>query len=98
MDSLVPITRFNKGEASKIFDEVAKTGTKIVLKNNAPACVLLKPEYYQELLEELEDYSLAIEAIKRMNSGGETHSIDQVLEHLGLSDSDLDGYEGVELG
>ena len=29
MNSMVPISRFNKGEASKIFDEVASSGTKI---------------------------------------------------------------------
>ena len=27
MKKIVPITRFNKGEASKIFDEVQKNGT-----------------------------------------------------------------------
>ena len=32
MKKIVPITRFNKGEASKIFDEVQKNGTKIVVK------------------------------------------------------------------
>ena len=33
MESVVPISRFNKGEAGKIFEEVAKSGTKIVVKN-----------------------------------------------------------------
>ena len=41
MKTIVPITRFNKGEANKIFDEVETSGTKIVMKNNKPACVLL---------------------------------------------------------
>ena len=39
MKTMIPITRFNKGEANKIFDEVQRTGTKIVMKNNSPACV-----------------------------------------------------------
>ena len=43
MNAMVPITRFNKGEAAKIFDEVETTGTKIVVKNNRPACVLISP-------------------------------------------------------
>jgi len=43
MNSMVSVSRFNKGEASKIFDEVAKTGIKIAVKNNKPACVLLSP-------------------------------------------------------
>ena len=42
MRSIVPITRFNKGEANRIFDEVESSGTKIVMKNNRPACVLLR--------------------------------------------------------
>ena len=33
MKSIVPITRFNKGEANRIFDEVEASGTKIVMKN-----------------------------------------------------------------
>ena len=44
MKSMIPITRFNRGEASRIFDEVASSGTKIVVKNNRPACVLMSPE------------------------------------------------------
>ena len=31
MKSIVPITRFNKGEANRIFDEVEARGTKIVM-------------------------------------------------------------------
>ncbi len=46
MNSLIPISRFNKGEANKIFKEVRETGFKIVLKNNSPTCVLLTPEAY----------------------------------------------------
>ena len=33
MNSMVPITRFNKGEANRIFDEVESSGMKIVVKN-----------------------------------------------------------------
>ena len=40
MNMFVPISRFNKGEAGKIFKEVAEKGMKIVLKNNEPECVL----------------------------------------------------------
>ena len=43
MKAIVPITRFNKGEANRIFDEVESGGTKIVMKNNCPACVLMSP-------------------------------------------------------
>ena len=38
LKSMVPISRFNKGEARKIFDVVNEEGIKVVLKNNSPAC------------------------------------------------------------
>ena len=50
MKSIVPITRFNKGEASRIFDEVEAGGTKVVMKNNRPACILMSPEKYESLM------------------------------------------------
>jgi len=66
LNSLVPISRFNKGEANKIFEEVHETGFKIVLKNNTPACVLISPENYEQMLNIIEDYKLLVEAEKRM--------------------------------
>ena len=49
-ESVVPISRFNKGEAGKIIEEVKKDGVKIVVKNNKPVCVLLSVETYDELI------------------------------------------------
>ena len=62
MRSIVPITRFNKGEANRIFDEVESSGTKIVMKNNRPACVLMSPEKYEVLMEMLSDYIMQDDA------------------------------------
>lgn len=50
LNMLVPITRFNEGQANKIFDEVKKEGVKIVLKNNKPIGVIMTPEMYESLL------------------------------------------------
>ena len=58
MNAIVPITRFNKGEANRIFDEVESSGTKIVMKNNRPTCILMAPEKYETLMEMLSDYIL----------------------------------------
>lgn len=57
----VPISEFNKGKASKIFDDVEKDGLRIVYKNNKPVCVLLKPEDYKSLLESVEFYESIID-------------------------------------
>lgn len=49
-ESVVPISRFNKGETGKIIEEVKNGAIKLVLKNNKPVCVLLSVEDYDELI------------------------------------------------
>ena len=95
VNSLVPISRFNKGEASKIFEEVKETGFKIVLKNNSPACVLLTPEAYEELLETLENYRLFIEAEKRTKKAKPEDFIpaNEAMQELGIKKADIEGAE-----
>lgn len=92
MKKIVPITRFNKGEANKIFDEVQSTGTKIVMKNNRPACVLVSPEQYEALIERLSDYLLLAEADRRMavNQDAENISHEDMMRSLGVTREDLD--------
>lgn len=91
IDAIVPITRFNRGEASKIFDEVNARGVKVVLKNNVPVCVLIRPEQYEEMVEALEDYALFFEAEHRMKASDSSQKIpsEAVMEHLGISKEDL---------
>ena len=69
MDAVVPITRFNRGEANKIFDEVRETGCKIVVKNNTPTCVLLAPEKFKEMVDMIEDQCLMAVAEERLKYG-----------------------------
>jgi len=91
INSLVPISRFNKGEASKIFEELRETGFKIVLKNNSPACVLLTPEAYEEMLETIENYRLLLEAKNRMEQADAKDFIssDQVMQELGINEEEI---------
>ncbi len=97
LDALVPITRFNKGEANKVFDEVRESGCKVVVKNNVPACVLLSPETYKELIELIEDqYLLALAEERIKNDTGETYTFEEVLAENGLTLADLDAIEDVE--
>lgn len=92
MKSIVPITRFNKGEASRIFEEVQVGGPKIVMKNNRPACVLMSPEKYESLMEMLSDYILQEEAERRLADTGssETLSQNEVMESFGITQAELD--------
>jgi PHD/YefM family antitoxin component YafN of YafNO toxin-antitoxin module len=50
LNSFVPISRFNKGEAGKIIEEVKRDGIKVIVKNNAPECVMLSVEAYEKLV------------------------------------------------
>ena len=98
MNSLVPISRFNKGEANKIFEELKDTGFKVVLKNNTPACVLLTPEAYEEMLETIYDYKLYIEAEERIRNSGEEDYIssEELLKELDIDEDEL-SVDDVEL-
>lgn len=95
MRSIVPITRFNKGEANRIFEEVEASGTKVVMKNNSPACVLMSPGRYETLMEMLSDYILQEEAEYRMAhfEPAETLNHEQVMESLGITEEDLVGID-----
>lgn len=95
MKSIIPITRFNKGEANRIFEEVEASGTKIVMKNNRPACILMSPGQYESLMEMLSDYIMMEEAENRMRhyDPGESMSQEALMEELGISGADLDGVE-----
>ena len=95
LDSLISISRFNKGEANKIFEEVKESGFKIVLKNNTPTCVLLAPEAYEKMIEIIEKYRLYMEAEKRMNNAkpGDFISHDKVLDELSINKDDLDNID-----
>ena len=89
--SMVSISRFNKGEAGKIFSEVNNEGIKVVLKNNAPTCVLLSPDVYEEMQEALENYRLLIEAETRMERAREDDFIteEQAMKELNIGEDEL---------
>ena len=95
MKKIVPITRFNKGEASKVFEEVQAAGTKIVMKNNRPACILLSPGQYEALMDMLSDQLLLEEADRRMaeDNPAENLSHEEVLRSLGISREELDAVD-----
>ena len=99
LNSIVPISRFNRGEASKIFEEVSSDGYKVVVKNNKPSCVLMSPKKYEEMIETLEDYQLYIEAEKRLKSASESDFIgqDDVLKTFHISQKDLNEADEAEI-
>ena len=94
----ISITNFNRGQAGQIFDSVRKTGLKIVIKNNKPECVLLSPEDYLSLMDELNNARLLAIANERLaNFNGNTLSQEEMSNILGLTQNDLAGFENVEI-
>lgn len=99
LQSLIPISQFNKGQAAKIFDRLHSERELIVLKNNQPSAIILSPEEYKRLTEIEEDYFLLLEANKRIEDNGNRGTIpmDTVLENLGISEDEIAGMEDVDI-
>ena len=94
----ISITSFNRGQAGQIFDSVRRSGTKIVIKNNKPECVLISPEEYLSLMEEINNARLLAIANERLaNFKGATISQEEMNNLLGITEKDLDGFENVEI-
>ena len=91
----VPITRFNRGQAGKIFGDVKKTNNvKLVIKNNEPEVVILSPETYNEIVEVYEEYKEKIlyakVADRLLNDDDKLYSKDEVLKELGISEEEFE--------
>ena len=95
----VSISDLNRGLAGKIFEEVRKNGAKVVMKNNAAECVLLSPEEYVRIMDELEDAKLYALAMERMSRDNPPRTISQedMDARFGVTEGDLSGWEDVEL-
>lgn len=95
----VPISIFNRGLAGKIFSEVKKSGAKVVMKNNVAECVLLSPDEYVRLMDEVNDARLIAEAAKRIERMDQSQFVPEeaVNEELGISAVDLSGADEIEL-
>ena len=95
----VSISLFNRGQAGKIFDEVKRFGAKVVMKNNTPECVLLSPDEYTKLMDELEDAQLALMAEERLKNFNTKTLISQekIDKKFGITAENLKGFDDVEL-
>ena len=97
-DHIVPITRFNKGEANKIFDEVSRDGFRYVVKNNQVKCILISPEAYDKLIDEIEDYYDAKWAEERLSqSSGDKISMKDVAKKYSINEKDLESIPDVTI-
>ncbi len=98
-DSLVSISQFSKGYASRIFDKLKEKKQMVVLKNNEPAAILLSPEEYARLTEAEEDYLLLCEAVRRMEQSKNepVFSMEEVMKELRIAQEELDALPDPEI-
>ena len=62
----------------------------IVLKNNQPAAIILSPSEFQRLSEIEEDYTLLLEATRRLKEdSSSTSSREELMSELNISEADL---------
>lgn len=99
IENTISISQFNRGLAGKIFEEVKQSGAKVVMKNNAAECVLLSPEEYVCLMDEVNDARLLALATQRMADYAPEKSLDAeaVYSSLGISEAERADCDGVEL-
>ena len=95
----ISISLFNRGLAGKIFEEVKRTGAKVVMKNNAAECVLLSPDDYVRLMDEVNDARLITLAANRLSNFDSDSVIneEEMNQKLGVKPEDLKNFEEVEL-
>lgn len=95
----VPITQFNRGLAGKIFEDVKRSGAKVVMKNNAAECVLLSPEEYVRLMDEVNDARLLAVATERMVHYDPSTLIseEEMNRRLGVTAADLADFDEVDI-
>ncbi|MCR5499779.1 MAG: type II toxin-antitoxin system prevent-host-death family antitoxin [Acetatifactor sp.] len=98
MNQFVPISLFNQGQASKIFERVKTEGRLFVMKNNKPSAVILSPEEYEMLTERLIDNYLYEEALHRLKrADGHYLTEEETMRSLGITEEDLANCEEVEI-
>ncbi|MBQ9643552.1 MAG: type II toxin-antitoxin system Phd/YefM family antitoxin [Lachnospiraceae bacterium] len=90
LNSLVPITQFNRGQASRIFDRLRTERQLVVLKNNQPEAIILSPEEFSRLSEIEENYILLLKAAERLARNDEPATpLNDVMKELGISEEEL---------
>lgn len=94
----ISISLFNRGLAGKIFEDVKQSGAKVVMKNNTAECVLLSPDEYVKLMDEINDARLLSLANERMQNFDSSALVlgEDVYRDLGITKDDLDAVGEVE--
>lgn len=94
----ISISLFNRGLAGKIFEDVKQSGAKVVMKNNTAECVLMSPDEYIKLMDEVNDARLLTLASERMNNFDESKLIsgESLYKQFGITLENLGSVGEVE--
>lgn len=94
----ISISLFNRGLAGKIFEDVKQSGAKVVMKNNTAECVLMSPDEYVKLMDEVNDARLLSIANERMQNFNPENLIssEDLYKEFGITEDDLDTIGEVE--
>lgn len=97
LKNMVSFSEFNRGQAGKIFDDVKNAGSKIVVKNNNPECVLISVDDYLKMVDEINDMRALLIAVDRMGeydgSLKDTFSQEEIEKMFNVNTDDYDGVE-----
>lgn len=98
IENTISISLFNRGLAGKIFEDVRRCGAKVVMKNNTAECVLMSPEEYLRLMDEVNDARLLAMATERMThfDAGTLISQEEVDQEFGFTAADYEKSGEVE--
>lgn len=98
IENTISISLFNRGLAGKIFEDVRHCGAKVVMKNNTAECVLMSPEEYLRLMDEVNDARLLAMATERMAhfDAGTLISQEEVDQEFGFTTADYEKSGEVE--
>ncbi len=96
-EQAVSINEFDKGSAAHVFDDLSKTGLKVIVKDDVPEAVILSPERYVSLIDEISDVRLLALATERMKryDPSQTRSFAEIKKKYGVTDDDLKDCEAV---
>ena len=99
MQLKIRFSQFNRGLAGKIFEDVKQSGAKVVMKNNVAECVLISPEEYVRLMDEVNDARLLAVASERMAHFNPATLIseEEMNRRLGITEDDLTGFDEVDI-
>ena len=90
---IIPITKFNRGGAAAVFQEL-KNGPKIVVRNNVPVCVMMSPEEYDAIKLQLKEARLLMNA--QAGKEGLT-TLGKIMDEFGITEEDIEMSEDVEI-